>query len=278
MSADIELIEHQKSSHTRITGETRLSICLKADGFSFSIVDNRYELCELGRFRVILQGGIPDIIQRVRECFALLKITMFKFLSTTILLPSQKQTWVPLKLYDPTQDKEYLTLATGMSFKESPCKDILPDMDMVSLFAYPTEVVSALKIVMPGARFISTQQRMVEYGYSIAMEGTQILLLNRHDNIMDMAFFQNSDFLGSVAYEVKHFSDFLYFLLFTTKHVGLNQEKAGVYLTGDSFDEEELISIRTFFRDVKVLPHCYDVNIGETFAGKDLTPYFLLLQ
>lgn len=277
MSGSIELIEHQKSSHTWIISEARLSICLRADGFSFSIIDNKYELCEVGRFRVMLQGGIPGIITGIRESFALLKITMFKFLSTTILLPSQKQTWIPLKLYDRTQDKEYLTLATGMSFKETPCRDILPDMDMVSLFAYPAEVVSALKIVMPGARFISTQQRLAEYGYSIAMEGTQTLLLNRHDNVVDMVFFRNSDFLNSVSYEVKHFSDFLYFLLFTTKHIGLDQETAGVYLTGDTFEETELKSIRVFFRDVKVLPR-YDVNIGEDFAEKDLTAYFLLLQ
>lgn len=278
MPATIQLLEHCKSNHTWIISEARLSICLQTDGFSFSIIDNKYELCEMGRFKIAMDGGISNIVKAIRESFAILHITMFRFLSTTVLLPSQKQTWLPLKVYDPNQDRECLYLSSGISIAEVLCKDILPDMDMVSLFAYPMETVSALKIVIPGAKFISTQQRLTECAYSITMEGTQTLLLNHHDDIVDMAFFRNSDFLGSSAHKIDHFSDFIYYLLFTAKHMSLNPSVADIYLSGDAFNEEEMKTIRTFFKNVKVLSNHSDVHIPETFKGKDLSPYFLLLQ
>ena len=84
-----------------VSNETRLSICLKANGFSFSLINNNnLRLLCVGEFEVDTTGSIPQVMNRIRECFSSIGIKMFKFAKTRIICQSTKNVWVPYKLYE----------------------------------------------------------------------------------------------------------------------------------------------------------------------------------
>ncbi|MBR1769596.1 MAG: hypothetical protein IJ748_03970, partial [Bacteroidales bacterium] len=75
-----QLLDLHKTEANIIASETNLSICLRASGFSFALVDkNNFALRTLGEFSADLNGGITQIMMNIKECFRSLGIHIFNF-------------------------------------------------------------------------------------------------------------------------------------------------------------------------------------------------------
>lgn len=261
-----------------VSNETRLSICLKANGFSFSLINNNnLRLLCIGEFEVDTTGSIPQVMNRIRECFSSIGIKMFKFAKTRIVCQTSKNVWVPYKLYDQAKNKEYVKTVSNLLSNETVISNISEKLDAVSIFAYPMHTYSGIKILMPNAEYCCQHQIMAEYTYDITRFSQNTLLLNKRENACDIVIFKGNSFVLSNSFEYQSPADLIYFLLFTLQQLNVDTAEVKTLLTGENYEKEELTLLRKYIKDVSFSNPMENIRVGCEFDSVNLQNYFLVI-
>ena len=129
--------------------EKRLSICLGADGFSFSVTTASRQLLTFGQAEGEHATSITDVTRDVKTFFAEAGIRPLGFRTIEIIAVSDDATWVPDELYTSVANRNYLKLlgASPASVMAIPCKTLGSTM----VFAADDHLVTAFKVALPGA-------------------------------------------------------------------------------------------------------------------------------
>lgn len=140
ISSDIDVPSYEK----------RLSICLRPNGFSFSVATSQY-LLEFGQ---ALHEGAADMVSLsndIKALFQSLGIQPFAFQKVELVVPSDMSTWVPDELYAEDHKALYLNLLYGSAPLGSMVYvDPSAELQSRQLFVAESGMVTAFKIALPG--------------------------------------------------------------------------------------------------------------------------------
>ncbi len=261
-----------------VSSQTRLSICLQANGFSFSLIrEDSQKLLAVGQFECDLSGSIPTVMTTMRECLNSIGIKMFRFAKIRIVCTTNKSTWIPYKLYDSSKNKEYLRSTATVCENESALSCISEKLDAVNVFAYPVHTHSGVKILFNQAEYCSQYQVLAEYAYDISKFSQNTLIVNKRKGCFDLALFKGNTFTMTNTIKYETTSDMIYNLLFILQQTGVDTEQVKLLLTGDTYTPEELQILRRYVKDVSYANPMENIRVGMEFDEIDLQNYFLVI-
>lgn len=272
-----KLVNLYKSEADIIASETNLSICLTANGFSFALVDNSQRLRCLGEFEVNLSQSITQVMMNVKACFRSINVHIFNFNKIRIVCQSDKSTWIPYRLYDATKNREYLSVVHGLFANETIIANTSRKLDAVNVFAFPLQVYSGLKVIMPKASYLCPSQIIAEYAFDVASLKQNTLILYKSDNTCSFALFKGSEFVLSNSFTFTNAADLIYFTLNTLQQAGINTGDVCLLLAGDTCNQEESTLLRRYIREVSYANCSENIIVGEEFRQADLQKYFMVL-
>ena len=271
------LIQYIKTGDSFLPNETRLSICLKANGFSFSIIDHFFRLKAVGEFEVDLSKGITSVMRSIKECFASIDIRDLKFNKITVITLTDKQVWIPFKLYDKTQDKNYIRSVCDVHSSDTILSTTLEAIDAVSVFAIQLSHYSGVKVAMPTSKFCSQHTILSRYLFDISSFSTNMFLLHKRGTIFDMLAFKGNNFVFSNSFKCSNEKDIIYYLLFALSRLKIDVEEIDLVITGDKYNDEEFDMLRRHVRKISFANPLENVKVDLEFDEVDLQQYFLLL-
>lgn len=272
------LLQLHKVETDIVSAQTRLSICLKANGFSFSLIRNdNQKLVALGCFECDLSGTIPAVMNTVKQCFNSIGIKMFRFAKMKVICSTEKNTWIPYKLYDATKNKDYIKTVSNLHENEIVISNVSEKLDAVSVFAYPMHKYSGVKVLINQAEYCSQHQVLAEYAYDISKFSQNTLIVNKRENVLDIALFKGNEFKMSNSISYTTNEDMIYNLLFILQQTEVDTEAVKLLLTGDNYDAEQLKMIRRYVKDVAYANPMENIKVGMEFDEVNLQNYFLVI-
>ncbi len=272
------LVQLHKVETDIVSAQTRLSICLKADGFSFSLIrDDSQKLLAVGTFECDLSGTIPVVMNTVKECFNSIGIKMFRFAKMRVICTSEKQTWIPYKLYDASKNKDYLRAVANLHENETVLASVSEKLDAVNVFAYPIHKYSGVKILINQAEYCCPAQVLAEYAYDVAKFSQNTLIVNKRGKTLDIVLFKGNTFTLSNSITYSETEDMIYNLLFILQQTEIDTEAVKLLLTGDNYEGEELMLLRRYIKDVLYANPMENIKVGMDFDEVNLQNYFLVI-
>ncbi|MDR1846654.1 MAG: DUF3822 family protein [Bacteroidales bacterium] len=272
------LIKYIKTEKNLLPEEMRLSVCIKANGFSFSVIDRSFRLQALGEFEVDLSRGITSVMSNIKACFASIDIRNFKFEKIKVINLTDKQVWIPYKLYDTKQNKTYIKVLCDVLSSETILASTLESIDAVSVYAIPLSHYSGIKVAMPAAKYCSAQEILVHHAFEISSFSTNTFLLHKRRETFDMIVFKGNNFVFSNSFVCANATDMIYYILFALSRLDIDVEEINFVITGDSYSEKEFAMLRRHVKHVSFANPLENTKAGFEFDETDLQPYFLVLQ
>ncbi len=265
-----------QSDNQIVTNESNLSICPTANGFIFAIIDRNFRLNALGEFVVDLTGSMTQTMTNLKACFSSIGVHIFNFKHIRIVCPSERNTWIPFKLYDNTKDREYLRTVAPIYSNDKLISNVSQKMNAVEIFAYSLQLYSAMKILIPKAHFVSPSFVLGEYAFDVSSFMQNTLILNKR-SVMDFVVFKGNTFTLANSFDYKTADDLIYFILFTLQQLNINTAEVNMLLTGDDYTSEEIHLLKRYVKHVSYANPLENVCISSEFDGINLQKYFLLL-
>ncbi|MGP1514609.1 MAG: DUF3822 family protein [Bacteroidales bacterium] len=260
-----------------VTNESNLSICLTAGGFIFAIIDKRFRLSAIGEFSVDLSGSITQIMTNVKVCFSSIGVHLFNFNRIRVICSTQRNVWIPYKLYDSAKNKEYLKTVAPIYSDDTILYSVCEKIDAVNIFACSLQQYSGLKIIMPKAQFISPSLVLTEYAFDVSSFMQNTLVMNKHTDNVDFVIFEGNSFMLSNSFKYKTTNDLIYFLLCTLQRLEINTAQVNVMITGDKYSQEEIYLLRRYIKHVYYANPSENILVPMEFDGIDLQKYFFVL-
>jgi len=271
------LINLIKSEESILSQELDLSICLRTDGFFFSLIDKNYQLKAIGEFETDLSHGMTQIMTNLRNSFASIGIRLFNFSDIRVIVPSSKNIFVPFKLYDSTKSKDYLRDIAYLSTSETILENISNKLDAVSIFAMPMHNYSAVKILMPKAKYFSQHQIIAEYCFDVSKLSNNTVLLNKRENACDLVVFKGSQFVFSNCFDFSNESDLIYQILFAFEQLEMDVEDMNFLITGHDYTNDEKKVLSRHIKNVMYANPMEFLKYDPQIFNIDLQKYFLTL-
>ena len=192
------------------TDEIRLSICLGANGFSFSTATVGRELLAFGEAEFDFRRPIGQLPQALKDFFEANGIATFGFKEMRLTVPSAHFVWVPESLYDAGRDRQYLKLASkpdmglGVYHSYSGC------LKSYMVFTAPAEVVTAFKLALPGIDVVCQHSVLTNEKLMQRSVRHPVVLMHVRDGAGDYEAFYNGGLLLSNSFVADGDNELLY--------------------------------------------------------------------
>lgn len=272
-----KLVNLVKSDESILSQDTDLSICLKADGFFFTLIDRNYILRAVGEFDVDLSLGMTSVMTNIRNCFGSIGIRIFNFANIKVICLTNKNIFVPYKLYDNSKTKDYLRGVANIVSSDTIIENISEKLDAVSVFAFPMHQYSATKILMSKAKFYSQHQAMAEYCFDISKLANNTVVLHKRENACDMVVFKGAKFTYSNSFDFNNEHDMIYQILFAFEKLDIDVEDVNFLITGIEYTHEEKKVLNRHIKSVLYTNPMELIKVGCEFDGVSMQKYFLTL-
>lgn len=272
-----KLEEFLKSEDNIISKDTDLCICVNNDGFYFSLIDNNYKLKALGEFKTDFFSGITSVMSNLKNCFNSIDIRLFNFANIRVIFQTNKNIFVPYKLFDNTKSKEYLRTVALLNGSDAVLESISEKLDAVSVFTAQMYQHSGIKILMPKANFVSQHQVMAEYGFDISKLTNNTAVLYKRENSFDLIVFKGVTFTFSNSFDSLTENDMIYHILFAFDQLKIDTSEVTLLITGKEFSHEEKQILRKYIKEVSYANPMENIKVGYEFESINLQKYFLTL-
>lgn len=272
-----KLVNIVKSEDSILPQDTDLSICLNANGFFFSLIDKNYKLRALGEFQTNLTGGITNVMSNIRNCFVSIDIRLFNFANIKVINQTNKNVFIPYKLYDETKMKDYLHSVAFVASSDTILESVSERLDAVSVFATPMYQNSGVKILMPKSKFVCQHQIMAEYGFEISKLANNTAVLHKREGSCDLVVFKGTTFTFSNSFDYSNENDMIYHILFAFEQLGIDTAEINFLITGEDYTLKEKQTLKKYIKDVSFANPMENIKVGYEFDGVNLQKYFLTL-
>ncbi len=235
-----------------------LSIRLSTDGFSFSILNPLSE--ERPLFCTYSIDETRSFTANLKRAFQELEEWNRPYRRVNILQAGSRFTLVPLEFFDDEQSEKLFYHNFSSKENELVQYNILPKNSIVVLFGMDRSAHDFLNEQFPQAKFYSASAPLIEY----------LSIKSRSGNCRKIYALLSSEAISIYAYErgypllAKYFtckatSDYIYYLLYVWKQLGLEPERDELHLSGTFTDKGQLlIELRKFIRQVFIMnPESY---------------------
>lgn len=212
--------------------EKRLSICLRPNGFSFSIRtldgilltvgDTDLPVCHLG-----------ESVKYVKDFFSERGMAAFGLKSMDLIVPSDSFVWIPEQLYDAARDRQYLKLVSRPDSSLGVYHDYSPLLKSYIVFTADATLVTAFKVALPGID-VRCQHSVLANAHLMGRSRQHpLIVLCVRDGKADISAYYNGQLLLSNTQSVATQEDVLYRALEAMKQLHLETPDMELSICGN---------------------------------------------
>lgn len=214
------------------TYDKRLSICLKPNGFSFSITTVCGKLLTFCDAQISTNASISELSANIRSLFADKKLMTFGYKSVELIAPTELSTWIPDHLYEVGHDNQYLSLLGRIKPGTACFSEHNDDLKSYIVFTANSTVVTAFKITFPGIKVRCQHSKFASKSLIQQSLCAPIIIAHFLDQQLDIAAYNNGQLQLSSTYNTLNTSDSLYRTLEVMKTIGLESPSLTLNMCG----------------------------------------------
>ena len=224
------------------TQEKRLSICLGANGFSFSITTAQGMLHTFGEVEGEHAASITDATRDIKAVFAEVGIRPLGFKNIELIVLSNDNVWVPNELYSSTANRQYLRLAGAKATAVLSCTS--QQLGATMVFSANDQLVMAFKVALPGVTVINQHVRIA----TLTQRSVDhpIMAANWRKGRVDIASMCDGKYLYGNTLPFENLDEAVFQVVEVMKASGLDKPNAELLLCGD-VDRELFARLRPYF-------------------------------
>ena len=212
----------------------RLSICLRTNGFSFSLIDSDNVLRILDDVEMdgIAEGRLT-VLNGIKDCFASRGIDTFSLGKIQLVVPTRVFAWVPAKLFDSQRCKQYLTLVARPEAIEGISHIYNAAIDAYMVFSANAQILAAFKIALPGVD-VHCQHSLLVNGTLLQRSASHpLMLLHVDEHRADIEAFFSGKLMLSNSFAINSGDEALYYALDVMKRLHLETPDMELALCGN---------------------------------------------
>ena len=230
------------TSNELASREKRLSICLGADGFSFTEATPAGELLSFGEAEGRHAATMTGVMADVKAFFASAGIRPLGYRAMELVVLSDESTWVPDELYSSLSNRNYLRLVGSTPDMVMTCHSRA--LASTAVFAANEQVVTAFKVALPGVAVMHQHAKMAQ----LAPRCTDhpVLMAFWRKGRVDVAAFRDGRYLYGNMLRFANENEAVYHLVELMKTHGLEDDGTELLLCGD-VDRERYALLRPYF-------------------------------
>lgn len=198
--------------------DSRLSICLRSNGFSFSVTAADV-LLTLGEVECDLNRPLGETVSLVKAFFAEQGIDTLNTAQMRLIVPSDQFVWIPEELYDPTRDRQYLQMVATVEREQSICHILSQSLKAYMVFTAPQTATTAFKVALPGIDIHNQHSMLVNELILKKSLGHPCLLMHVRDCKADFEAFYDGHLLLSNTLPAADENECLYHALGIMKNL-----------------------------------------------------------
>ena len=230
------------TSNELASREKRLSICLGADGFSFTEVMPGGVLLTFGEAEGRHAATMTGVIADVKAFFANAGIRPLGYASMELVVMSDESTWVPDELYTSLNNRKYLRLVGSSPEMVMTCHS--QALSSTAVFAANEQVVTAFKVALPGVYVLHQHAKMAQLAPRFTNH--PVLLTFWRKGRVDVAAYNEGRYIYGNTLRFSNDSEAIFHLVDVMKTYGLENLDTELLLCGD-VDRERYTLLRPYF-------------------------------
>lgn len=262
-----------RSANELASREKRLSICLGADGFSFTEVTSAGALLTFGVADGRHATTMTAVMTDVKAFFASAGIRPLGYASMELVVVSDESTWVPDELYSSFSNRNYLRLVGSTPEMVMTCHS--KALASTAVFAANEQVVTAFKVAMPGVVVMHQHAKMAQLAPQCT--GHPVVLVHWREGRVDVAAFRDGIYLYGNTLRFANDSEALYHLVDVVKAYGLESGDTEVLLCGD-VDRERYAQVRPYFPTTTLFNGTVSRDMSPEFRTLHAYRYALIMM
>ena len=222
----METLNNQKIS-------TRLSICLKTDGFSFSLLSGERRLLTLEELP--MPAGEPktlaeDILAHLERKYAVSPLGLD---GMRLVVPAKRFAWVPEHLFDPMRSRQYLDLVGEPDAAKGVVHIRNKALGACMVFDVDNETVNPFKVHFPGIDVHCPHSVLVSADLLRDSATHPLMLLHLDDGRADVEVFYAGQLHLSNSYPAASPDEALYYAIDIMKRLHLETPDMELRLCGN---------------------------------------------
>lgn len=191
--------------------EKKLSICLNANGFSFSEISTGGKLLTVAQVEAIEPTqSLSENINALRSFFADAQMNVNSYDHVEQILIADHFVWIPDSLYEAGNEKQYLNFMNPLRLGMSVAVDHSDLIGAHMIFAYSSIVADAFKIVVPRIKTRTHHSKLVNDHLLKRSQTKPVIVMNVRDNELDFVVFNEGQLLLSNSYPFSNTDELLY--------------------------------------------------------------------
>lgn len=226
--------------------DKKLSICLKADGFSCAEISVKGELLSVGEVRFDGQPSMAEGIMMVKQALTDLHVSPMGLNAAQLVVNSDLFVWVPDSLYEMGKDRNYLAAVCDIPMGMSIFSEHNEAVQAHAVFAFDNTWISAFRIAVPG---IKVRCQHSAFANAESLKGSDlksVILVQVRNGKSDYMVLCNKKLQLSNTYATSCFDETIYHALNVTKQLRLSEADMALWLCGD-VDRQQFASMARFF-------------------------------
>jgi len=260
--------------------ETRLSICLQSDGFSFSLLGGKRQMLALEENLPLPQGGsaaiAADLLARLDKQYGVSPLGLG---GMRLVVPAGRFAWVPSHLFDPQRSRQYLDLVGQPDITNggSPVHILNNALGAYMVFEPVTDAVTFFKVSFPGIDVHCSHSLLVTADLLRDSAARPLMLLHIARGRADVEAFYSGRLLLSNSFPVANADEALYFAIDIMKRLHLETPDMELRLCGE-VDRAVYARYQRYFPNVGLHVGVPVVNSDPTAPAVPTYKYPLLLN
>ena len=225
-----------------VSQEKRLSICLEANGFSFSETTPSGELLTFGVAEGTHATSITDATREIKAFFSDAGVRALGYKTLELIVVSNASTWVPDELYTMSSNRQYLKLVGCNAATVMTCHSSA--LGSTAVFSGNEQLAMAFKVALPGLTVINQHAKMVRV--KDWSNTHPVLFAHWRKGFIDIAACKDGRYIfgNSISYEDRE--EAMFRLVEVVKAYALDDGTTELMLCGD-IDRDMYAMLRPYF-------------------------------
>lgn len=228
--------------------EKNISICLRANGFSFSIRSLKGDMLTVGEVAHQWSSSMADAMRVIKQVFDEKGIILFGYNNAELLVVTNQATWIPESLYEQANSRHYLEALYTIEKGHSVMSEYNEAAKAFVVFSADSNVTAAFKIVLPKIKVRCIQSAFVNGDTLQRSQNGSVVLANLRDGGCDISVMKEGVLQISNFFACANRDEMVYRLLNISQQFALGEESQ-VLLCGD-VDRELFAFMRHYFRSL----------------------------
>ena len=236
------------TSDSRIQdGDKKLSICLSANGFSFSVISASGKLLAICDLDCDMPKSLVDKLRQLREIFAELNISLPNFGEIEVIETVSKFTWIPEHLYKNGSGRQYLQLVCTIDPKDDIEVEYSEKMQAYCVFVTQSSAIPVFKVLAPKMKHRCQHAILAESSHlSDKSKNKPVVAVNVREGFIDVVVFDDQKLLMDNTYVCTSKAELVFIVLNLIRNLQLRREQVEISLSG-AVDREWYQYISPYF-------------------------------